>query len=457
MTCRAMSPTSTGAELSPGRPAEAGRDRSRVAAAGRGLAPLRRAGQRRHASSSRSGSNYRRPRRRDRTCRSPRSRCCSPRPSAACQGPNDPVMIPTGSLKTDWEVELGVVIGTRASYVDEAEALDHVAGYVRGQRRLRARTSRSSAAAPGTRARACDTFGPVGPWMVTSDEVGDPQNLGMWLDVNGQRKQDGSTKTMIFPIGKLVSYLSEFMTLEPGDLITTGTPPGVGMGQKPEPVYLKAGDEIAPGHREARRTAPDRRGLVQGRRRVSPVSSTVYANRFAGRAAGRSPAAPRAWARPWPRASSPRAARSSLWDLDADGLEGRRDRGGRQAHRRPRRLGRRRRPGRRQGRQRGPGPHRRAGRLGRHHRRDGPVHEYPIDSWQRVIDINLNGVFYCCTRGGAVHAGERLRPDRQRRFGGGQGRQPQRRRLFGVEGGGDRPDQVAGQGTGHQGRDRQQR
>lgn len=158
-------------------------------------------------------------------------------------GPNDPVMIPRGSLKTDWEVELGVVIGSRASYVTEAEALDHVAGYVLIND-VSERAFQIERGGTWDKGKGCDTFGPVGPWMVTSDEVGDPQNLSMWLDINGQRKQDGSSKTMIFPISKLVSYISEFMTLEPGDLITTGTPPGVGMGQKPEPVYLKAGDQI---------------------------------------------------------------------------------------------------------------------------------------------------------------------------------------------------------------------
>ena len=157
-------------------------------------------------------------------------------------GPNDPVMIPKGSLKTDWEVELGVVIGSRASYVSEAEALDHVAGYVLIND-VSERAFQIERGGTWDKGKGCDTFGPVGPWMVTSDEVGDPQNLGMWLDVNGDRKQDGSSKTMIFPISKLVSYISEFMTLEPGDLITTGTPPGVGMGQKP-PRYLKTGDVV---------------------------------------------------------------------------------------------------------------------------------------------------------------------------------------------------------------------
>ena len=158
-------------------------------------------------------------------------------------GPNDQVMIPKDSLKTDWEVELGVVIGSRASYVSEAEALDHVAGYVLIND-VSERAFQIERGGTWDKGKGCDTFGPVGPWVVTADEVGDPQNLAMWLDINGQRKQDGSSKTMIFPISKLVSYISEFMTLEPGDLITTGTPPGVGMGQKPQPVYLKAGDEI---------------------------------------------------------------------------------------------------------------------------------------------------------------------------------------------------------------------
>ena len=158
-------------------------------------------------------------------------------------GPYDPVMIPRGSQKTDWEVELGVVIGSRARYVSEDRALDHVAGYVLIND-VSERAFQIERGGTWDKGKGCDTFGPVGPWIVTSDEVGDPQDLAMWLDVNGERKQDGSSKTMIFPISKLVSYISEFMTLEPGDLITTGTPPGVGMGQKPVAVYLKAGDQI---------------------------------------------------------------------------------------------------------------------------------------------------------------------------------------------------------------------
>jgi 2,4-didehydro-3-deoxy-L-rhamnonate hydrolase len=159
------------------------------------------------------------------------------------QGPNDPVVIPRGSVKTDWEVELGVVIGREASYVGEAEALSHVAGYV-CVNDVSEREYQTERGGTWDKGKGCDTFGPVGPWLVTSDEVGDPQQLSMWLDLNGKRMQDGSTRTMIFGIAKLVSYLSEFMTLEPGDIITTGTPPGVGLGQKPEPFYLKAGDEM---------------------------------------------------------------------------------------------------------------------------------------------------------------------------------------------------------------------
>ena len=159
------------------------------------------------------------------------------------QGPNDPVVIPRGSTKTDWEVELGVIIGTRASYVEEADALDHVAGYCVIDD-VSERAFQIERGGTWDKGKGCDTFGPVGPWLVTADEVGDPHKLGMWLEVNGKRVQDGSSSTMVFGIAKIVSYVSEFMTLEPGDIITTGTPPGVGMGQKPEPWYLKPGDVI---------------------------------------------------------------------------------------------------------------------------------------------------------------------------------------------------------------------
>jgi 2-keto-4-pentenoate hydratase/2-oxohepta-3-ene-1,7-dioic acid hydratase in catechol pathway len=159
------------------------------------------------------------------------------------QGPNEPVTIPKDSKKTDWEVELGVVIGTAVSYVDEANALDHVAGYcvINDVSERHWQTERGLTWDKG---KGFPTFGPIGPWMVTSDEVGDPQNLGMWLSVNGKKMQNGSSKTMIFTVAQIVAYCSQFMTLLPGDVITTGTPPGVGLGQKPEPWYLKAGDVV---------------------------------------------------------------------------------------------------------------------------------------------------------------------------------------------------------------------
>ena len=156
-------------------------------------------------------------------------------------GPNDTVVIPRGSEKTDWEVELGIVIGKAASYVDQADALDHVAGYVLIND-VSERAFQTERGGTWDKGKGCDTFGPVGPWIVTTDEVGDVQTLDMWLDLNGKRMQTGNTKTMIFGVAEIVSYVSQFMTLEPGDLITTGPPPGVGLGQKPEPFYLKAGD-----------------------------------------------------------------------------------------------------------------------------------------------------------------------------------------------------------------------
>ncbi|UZK64674.1 fumarylacetoacetate hydrolase family protein [Sphingomonas sp. M1-B02] len=162
------------------------------------------------------------------------------------QGPNDPVTIPRDSKKTDWEVELGVIIGKRASYVEEADALSYVAGYCVVDD-VSERHWQTERGATWDKGKGFPTFGPVGPWLVTSDEVGDPQNLTMWLDVNGERKQDGSTKTMIFTVAQIIAYLSQFMVLEPGDIITTGTPPGVGLGQKPEPWYLKAGDVVTLG------------------------------------------------------------------------------------------------------------------------------------------------------------------------------------------------------------------
>jgi len=156
-------------------------------------------------------------------------------------GPNDTVLKPRGSTKMDWEVELGVVIGSVTRYVSEAEAPKHIAGYC-VINDLSERAFQLERGGQWDKGKGCDTFGPLGPWLVTSDEVGDPANLSMWLDVNGTRRQNGSTKTMIFKPAFLVSYLSQFMSLHPGDVITTGTPPGVGMGIKPEPIFLNVGD-----------------------------------------------------------------------------------------------------------------------------------------------------------------------------------------------------------------------
>ena len=158
-------------------------------------------------------------------------------------GCNDAVVLPQGSVKADWEIELGIVIGTKARYVSEAEALKFVAGYC-VVNDVSEREYQIERGGTWDKGKGCDTFGPVGPWMVTADEVPDPQALSMWLDVNGTRRQTGSTKTMIFGVAHLVSYISRFMTLMPGDLITTGTPPGVGMGAKPVPTYLKPGDTM---------------------------------------------------------------------------------------------------------------------------------------------------------------------------------------------------------------------
>ena len=158
-------------------------------------------------------------------------------------GPNDPVTIPRDSKKTDWEVELGVVIGTRASYVEEADALAYVAGYC-VVNDVSERHWQLERGLTWDKGKGFPTFGPVGPWLVTQDEVGDVHNLGMWLSVNGKRVQDGNSRTMIFSVAQIVAYCSQIMTLEPGDIITTGTPPGVGMGQKPDPWYLKPGDVV---------------------------------------------------------------------------------------------------------------------------------------------------------------------------------------------------------------------
>ncbi len=161
------------------------------------------------------------------------------------QGPNDPVMLPRGSVKSDWEVELGVVIGSRARYVSKEDALDCVAGYCTIND-VSEREYQIERGGTWDKGKGCDTFGPLGPWLVTRDEVADPQKLSMWLDLNGTRMQTGNTETMVFGVAEIVSYLSEFMTLMPGDVITTGTPPGVGLGMKP-PLYLKEGDVMSLG------------------------------------------------------------------------------------------------------------------------------------------------------------------------------------------------------------------
>ncbi|KIF80455.1 fumarylacetoacetate hydrolase family protein [Noviherbaspirillum autotrophicum] len=164
---------------------------------------------------------------------------------SSLSGADDPIMLPKGSKKTDWEVELGVVIGTRARAVSEKEAMQYVAGYcvVNDVSEREFQLERGSQWDKG---KGCDTFGPVGPWLVTKDEVPNPQRLDLWLDLNGKRMQSGNTKTMVFSVAKIVSYVSRFMTLMPGDIITTGTPPGVGMGMKP-PLFLKRNDELVLG------------------------------------------------------------------------------------------------------------------------------------------------------------------------------------------------------------------
>ncbi|MFV0294486.1 MAG: fumarylacetoacetate hydrolase family protein [Paracoccus sp. (in: a-proteobacteria)] len=161
--------------------------------------------------------------------------------SAIC-GPNDPIIIPRGSDKTDWEVELAVIIGKQAKYVTEAEAMDYVAGYA-VTNDVSERAFQIEHSGQWTKGKSCDNFGQIGPWLVTKDEIADPQNLRMWLTVNGEKMQDGSSSTMVFGVAHLVSYLSQFMSLHPGDVISTGTPPGVGLGLKP-PRYLKAGDVV---------------------------------------------------------------------------------------------------------------------------------------------------------------------------------------------------------------------
>ena len=165
--------------------------------------------------------------------------------TSCIQGPDDPVMLPKGSKKSDWEVELGVVIGRQARHVSQKDALSHVAGYC-VVNDVSERAFQIERGGTWDKGKGCDTFGPIGPWLVTRDEIANPQRLDLWLDLNGHRMQNGNTRTMIFSVAKVVSYASQFMTLMPGDVITTGTPPGVGMGMKP-PVFLKKGDVLTLG------------------------------------------------------------------------------------------------------------------------------------------------------------------------------------------------------------------
>ena len=161
--------------------------------------------------------------------------------NSAINGPNDDIVPPRGSKYTDWEVELGVVIGKAAKYVNEEDALDHVAGYCLVND-VTERKFQSKLSGQWTKGKSCDTFGPIGPWVVTKDEITDSQNLNMWLDVGGTRMQTGNTKTMIFNVKQIISHLSQLFTLHPGDIISTGTPPGVGMAMKPNPIFLQDGD-----------------------------------------------------------------------------------------------------------------------------------------------------------------------------------------------------------------------
>lgn len=163
--------------------------------------------------------------------------------TSGISGPNDDIVIPRGSTKTDWEVELAVIIGIKAKYVSEADALNYVAGYCTSHD-VSEREFQLERGGQWDKGKCCDTFGPIGPWLVTRDEVPDPQNLNLWLEVDGHRYQNGNTRTMIFPVKKLISYLSQFMTLHPGDVITTGTPSGVGMGQKPDKIFLHPGQTV---------------------------------------------------------------------------------------------------------------------------------------------------------------------------------------------------------------------
>ena len=291
-------------------------------------------------------------------------------------GPNDDVIRPKRSTKMDWEVELGVVLGAKAQYVPAERALDYVAGYC-VVNDVSERNFQIERGGQWDKGKSFDTFGPVGPWLVTKDEVGDVHGLAIWLDVNGERMQTGNTRTMIFNCAEIVSYLSEVMTLMPGDLICTGTPPGVGMGMKP-PRYLQIGDVMTSGHREARRTAAETCGVsgprVMNRLDLENKRAVVVAERLAVS-----------------------GARVALWDRDAANLD-------------------------RTAAAMGPAAQaigldvssesaiadalektlaqfggidalvNNAGISGP----NMPTWEYPVDDWRRVLDVNLTGVFLCC-------------------------------------------------------------
>ena len=209
---------------------------------------------------------------RKRARRSRPSRSSSSRPTPRCRGPNDAVEKPRGSTKLDWEVEIAAIIGTRAKYVSEADALNHLAGYCVCND-VSERNFQQERGGQWTKGKSHDTFGPVGPWLVTKDEIPDVQKLGMWLDVNGQRRQTGNTSTMIFSMAKCISYVSQFMTLLPGDIVTTGTPPGVGLGMKPPTIPQRRRRRYAR-HRRPRRAAPGNHRGLSVIPRESGVSST---------------------------------------------------------------------------------------------------------------------------------------------------------------------------------------
>ena len=357
-------------------------------------------------------------------------------------GPNDPVILPRDSRKSDWEVELGIVIGTQASYVERADALAHVAGYC-VVNDVSEREYQMERGGTWDKGKGCDSFGPVGPWLVTTDEIADPQALDLWLDVNGQRMQQGNTRTMIFDCAEIVSYVSRFMTLMPGDIIATGTPPGVGMGKKPDAIYLKPGDVMTLGIEGLGHAAPGSPRMVGG---SGEAAVSVFSGRFEGRTAVVTGAAS-GIGRDVARRLSAEGARVSMWDLNAGALGAAAAEAGASntqavdiaaedavdvaMQRSIDALG---------------------GRLdilvasagiaGP----NGAVKDYAGNDWRKVFDVNVNGVFYC--NRAAVRAMDRsgLRAHHQRRFRGRKGGQSERFGLQRLQGGGDRSHQIAREG-----------